>query len=257
MVNPPETTPGASPEALLERARRLGLFGLLANWSEVQGEPWLVRLLDYEERERQRRSLQRRLDSARLGAFQAIADFDWSWPKKIDRHSVEELLHLDFLTEPANVVLVGPNGVGKTMIVKNLAHQALLRGYTVRFTTAGEMLGDLASQTSDHSLAQRLRRYCQPQLLVIDEVGYLSYGARYADLLFEVVTRRYQNRSIALTTNKPFSEWKDVFPDAACVVTLVDRLIHRAEIVAIEGESFRLKEARERAARKTKRRRSR
>jgi len=92
---------------------------------------------------------------------------------------------------------------------------------------------------------------------VIDEVGYLSYGARYADLLFEVVTRRYQNRSIALTTNKPFSEWKDVFPDAACVVTLVDRLIHRAEIVPIEGESFRLKEARERAANKAKRRRSR
>lgn len=257
MGNPPQTTPSTSPEALRERARRLGLFGLLANWPDVQGEDWLVRLLDYEERERQRRSLQRRLDSARLGAFQAIADFDWSWPKKIDRQCVEEILRLEFLAEPANVVLVGPNGVGKTMIVKNLAHQALLRGYTVRFTTAGEMLGDLASQSSDHSLAQRLRRYCRPQLLVIDEVGYLSYGARYADLLFEVVTRRYQNRSIALTTNKPFSEWKDVFPDAACVVTLVDRLIHRAEIVAIEGESFRLKEARERAARKATRRRSR
>ena len=245
-----------NPESLRERTRRLGLFGLLSNWSEVENEDWLVRLLDCEERERQHRSLERRVKNARLGALKPMADFDWSWPKKIDRQAVEELFRLDFLPEPANVVLVGQNGLGKTMIAKNLAHHALLRGYTVRFTTTGEMLQDLASQTSDASLAHRLRRYCGPQLLVIDEVGYLSYGARYADLLFEVVTRRYQNRPIVLSTNKPFAEWKHVFPDAACVVALVDRLIHRAEIIAIEGESYRLKEAKERAAQKAKRRRS-
>jgi DNA replication protein DnaC len=146
----------------------------------------------------------------------------------------------------------GPNGVGKTMIAKNLAHQALLRGYTVRFTTASDMLHDLASKTTDYSLAQRLRRYCAPQLLVVDEIGYLSYDARYADLLFEVVTRRYENRSIILATNKPFVEWKDTFPNAACVVTLVDRLLHRAELAAIDGESYRLKEAKDRAAKKQK-----
>jgi DNA replication protein DnaC len=197
---PTPPTPGTSPEVLRDRARRLGLFGLLANWAEVHGEKWLPRLLDFEEQERQRRSLQRRIKSARLGTFKPIADFDWSWPKKIDRQAVEELLTLDFLTETANVVLVGPSGVGKTMIAKNLAHHALLRGYTVRFTTAGEMLQVLASQTNDYSLAQRLRRYCRPQLTVVDEVGYLSYDARYADLLFEVVTRRYESRSIVLTT---------------------------------------------------------
>ena len=248
----PTILPSPSPEALRDRARRLGLFGLLAAWDEVQAEPWLVRLLHYEERERQRRSLERRLKNARLGAFKPIADFDWKWPKKIDRRAVEELFALEFLTEAANVVLLGPNGVGKTMIAKNLAHQALLRGYTVRFTTASDMLHDLASKTTDYSLAQRLRRYCAPQLLVVDEIGYLSYDARYADLLFEVVTRRYENRSIILATNKPFVEWKDTFPNAACVVTLVDRLLHRAELAAIDGESYRLKEAKDQANKKQK-----
>ncbi len=85
---------------------------------------------------------------------------------------------------------------------------------------------------------------------MVDEIGYLSYDTRYADLLFEVVTRRYENRSIVLTTNKPFAEWNDVFPNAACVVTLVDRLVHKAEIIPIDGDSYRLKDAKDRAAKK-------
>jgi DNA replication protein DnaC len=112
------------------------------------------------------------------------------------------------------------------------------------------MLHTLARIQSDLSLHRALQRYCQPQLLVVDEVGYLSYDARYADLFFEVVTRRYQHRSVVLTTNKTFAAWNEVFPNAACVVTLVDRLVHRAEILSIEGESYRLKEAKERAAKK-------
>ena len=114
------------------------------------------------------------------------------------------------------------------------------------------MLHDLAAQDSSVALARRLRRYTTPTILAIDEVGYLSYDARYADLLFEVVTRRYQNRPILLTTNKAFGEWNQVFPNAACVVALIDRLLHRAEIVALEGKSYRLKEAKERAERKAK-----
>src|SRR5207344_2304949 len=126
----------------------------------------------------------------------------------------------------------GPNGLGKSMLLKNLAHQAVLHGATSRFTLASDMLHDLAAQDSTTALARRLRRYTSPTLLAIDEVGYLSYDARYADLLFEVVTRRYeQQRSIVLTTNKPFGEWNQVFPNAACVVTLIDRLLHRAEII--------------------------
>jgi DNA replication protein DnaC len=149
------------------------------------------------------------------------------------------------------LVLIGPNGVGKTMMLKNLAHHCVMRGYTVRFTTASAMLNELAAQDSSAALSRRLRQYIQPQLLCVDEVGYLSYDSRYADLLFEVVTRRYEAlKPIVLTTNKPFSEWPDVFPHAACVVTLVDRLIHRCEVIYIDGQSYRANEAKERAASK-------
>ena len=250
------TTPVTSPDIPVrrERLRRLALYGLLAQDDAILAEPWLQRLIDIEEAERARRSLKRRLDNARLGAFKPISDFDWDWPQDIDRPLIEELFTLEFLGEAANAVLIGPNGLGKSMIAKNLTHLAVVRGHTARFTTASDMLHDLAAQDSDASLARRLRRYTQPTVLCIDEVGYLSYDNRYADLLFEVVTRRYQHRSIVLTTNRPFGEWNDVFPNAACVVTLIDRLVHRAEITSIAGESYRLKKAKERAQNKAKKR---
>ena len=244
---------------LRARAHRLGLHGLLAHWSEIATEVWLPRLIEYEEAERHQRSLDRRIKKARLTRFKPMADFDWSWPTKIDREAVEDLFTFDFIGGelPSNVVIVGANGLGKSMLCQNLAHQALLRGDTALFTTASDMLNDLAAQKSDTSLRSRLRRYCQPRILVIDEVGYLSYDARYADLLFEVITRRYEQNPIVLSTNKAFSEWNEVFPNAGCVVTLVDRLVHRAEIITIEGESYRFKEAKERAAEKTEKRRKR
>ena len=251
-MNAPMTTTSLSLEATRSRLRRLGLYGLLAQAETLINEPWFERVLDIEDAERARRSLKRRLDDARLGAFKSIAEFDWAWPAKCDRSLIEELFSLAFIGEAANVVLIGSNGLGKTMLLKNLAHQALLHGHSARFTLASDMLHDLAAQDSSMALARRLRRYTTPTILAIDEVGYLSYDARYADLLFEVVTRRYQTRPILLTTNKVFGEWNQVFPNAACVVTLIDRLVHRAEIVAIEGESYRLKEAKERAERKAK-----
>lgn len=195
------------------------------------------------------------MSAARLGRFKPVTDFDWSWPKKLDRALVEELFTMRFVREGVNVILLGPNGVGKSTLAQNLAHQALVQGHTVRYTTASDMLHDLAAQESTRALARRLVRYCQPQLLCVDEVGYLSYDGRYADLLFEVVTRRYdKERPIVLTTNKPFGEWAQVFPNASCVVTLVDRLMHRAELVAIEAESYRLREANERAAQRAAKR---
>jgi DNA replication protein DnaC len=251
-----------SPADLLEgplrqRAQRLGLYGLLARWAELDQEAWIPKLLDLEEEERRRRSLERRIRNARLGRFKPIADFDWSWPKDVDRDLVDELFQLSFLDEAANVVLVGPNGTGKTTIAQNLAHEAIARGHTARFTTASEMLNDLAGQESASGLARRLRAYCHSALLVIDEVGYLSYDTRHADLLFDVVSRRAQQRSTIVTTNKPFAEWNQVFPNAGCVVALVDRLVHKAEIVRIDGDSYRVKEAKEREARRAEERRKR
>ena len=238
-------------EALKQRLRRLNLYGLLAHVEELATEAWLARVLEIEEGERLRRSFKRRLDNARLGTFKPMADFDYDWPKELDRALLDELFTFGFLEQAANIVILGPNGLGKSMIAKNLLHQAVLRGYTARFTAASDMLHDLAAQDSSTQLSRRLRRYTTPMLLGVDEVGYLAYDTRYADLLFEVITRRYQlRRPVILTTNKAFGEWNGVFPNATCVVALVDRLVHRSEILAIEGESYRLKEAKERAAKR-------
>lgn len=245
------------PGSLQDRAQKLGLYGLLAHWDEVKGEPWLAPLIQREEEERGHRSLQRRVKYARLGRFKDLADFDWDWPKKIDRDLIEELLSLQFVGEAANVVVVGQNGVGKTMLAKNLAHRAVIAGHTVLFVTASELLNELAAQESAAALQRRLRKYSRPQILAIDELGYLSYDNRHADLLFEVVSRRYGEKSTVITTNKPFREWSEVFPNATCVVTIIDRLVHKAEVVKIDAESYRLKEAKERTARRAKRRKGR
>jgi DNA replication protein DnaC len=142
------------------------------------------------------------------------------------------------------------------MLAKNIAHHALIAGHTVLFAAAGQLLGDLSASESDAALRRRLRYYSTPDVLVCDEIGYLSYSNRHADLLFELLNRRYEKKSTIITTNKSFSQWQEVFPNAACVVSLVDRLVHRSEIIAIEGESYRHKEATERAERSRRRRAS-
>ena len=235
-------------DGLRQRAAALRLHGVLAHWSELGEADWLPKLIDWEEQVRAQRSLERRLSGARIGRFKSIADFDWAWPKECDRAAIEALMTLEFMAQAVNVVLRGNNGVGKSMLAKNVAHQALVQGYTVRFTSAGEMLGDLAAMDGDAALRRRLRHYANPDLLVVDEVGYLSYSNRHADLLFELVNRRYECKSTIVTTNKAFADWGEVFPNAACVVSLVDRLVHHSEVIGIEGESYRLKEAQARSA---------
>jgi DNA replication protein DnaC len=205
-------------------------------WSPVQ---LLEHLVATEQHERTRRSLERRLARARIGRFTPMTDFDWAWPTRSDRVAVEAALRLDFLATTRNVVLVAPQGLGKTMIAQNIAHQAVLAGHRVLFLTAAQLLLDLGGQDSARALARRLQYYSQQTLLVIDEIGYLSYDARAADLLFQVVSRRYEKKRLILTTNLPFSDWPTIFPNATTVTALIDRVVHHADIISLEGDSYR------------------
>ena len=165
----------SDPDDRRRRAEALHLHGLLAHWGEVAAADWLPRLLDWEEQERRRRSLERRLKGAHVGSFKPLCDFDWSWPKRCDRAAIEALMALDFVADNANIVLVGPNGVGKSMIAQNIAYQALIAGHTALFTTAGQLLGELSALDSDSALRRRLRHYTRPQVLVVDSCGVGSY----------------------------------------------------------------------------------
>jgi DNA replication protein DnaC len=221
------------------------LDDLVALAPKHRGSP--IQLLEHltatEQQERTRRSLERRLARARIGRFKPMTDFDWAWPTRIDRPAVEAALRLDFLAAGRNLVLVAAQGLGKTMIAQNIAHQAVLAGHRVVFLTAAQLLLDLGGQDSVRSLGRRLQYYSQQGLLLIDEIGYLSYDARAADLLFQVVSRRYERRSLVLTTNLSFSEWSSVFPNATTVTALIDRVVHHADIITIEGDSYRRREA--------------
>lgn len=166
-------------------------------------------------------------------------------------------MQLRFITDATNVILCGPNGVGKSTIAKNIAYLAIMDGLTALFTTASNMLNDLAGQDGDNAMSRRIKHYVQPHLLIVDEVGYLSYSNRHADLLFEIISKRYQHKPTIITTNKPFAEWNQIFPNASCVVSLVDRLVHHSEIISIEAESFRLKEATARSLQRQQERRQR
>ncbi len=212
----------------------------------------LEELAKAEATERSRRSLERRLRMSGIRRFKPMADFDWSWPTKIERDIIERALTLDFLGETRNLILVGRNGLGKTMIAQNIAHAAVLAGHTVLFRSAAALLEELHRQ-SPEGRRHKLRGYANVGLLCIDEVGYLSFDDKAADLLYEVVNRRYERKPVILTTNRPFKEWNEVFPNATCIVTLLDRLLHHADVTAIEGESYRMRESeQETAARRRK-----
>ncbi len=241
-------------EQIKQQALALKLHGILAHWDEIVEEQyaWLAQFITWELAERKQRSLERRLSSAKLGHFKPLSEFDWQWPTSIDQSAIHALMQLGFMGTASNIILLGSNGVGKSTLAKNLAYNAVMQGHTALFTTAAAMLNDLAAQDGDNALRRRLKYYAKPSLLVIDEVGYLSYSNRHADLLFEIINRRYEKCSTLVTTNRPFGEWNEIFPNAACVVSLIDRLVHHSEVIAIEGESYRMKEAQEQAAKRRK-----
>jgi DNA replication protein DnaC len=263
--------PSQLPTNSTDLAARLTHVGLLAtaqslddflaravkeHWSPVQICEEIARI---EQQDKAHRSLQSRLRRARIGRFRPISDYDWNWPKKIQRDVIQRALTLDFVRVGHNLVLLGSNGLGKTMIARNIAYQAVLAGFSVLFTTAAELIEDLRAR-SPETLRRRLARYTRPHLLVIDEVGYLSYDSQASDLLYKVVDRRYErpaareesSRSILITTNLAFRDWNTVFPNATSIATLLDKLTHHADVTLIEGQSYRVYESQKEAAARRK-----
>ena len=241
--------------------QRLGLNYLAHNLSDfiarstknrASAQEMIEDMAHCETQEKHQRGLARRVASAKLGRYRPLTEFDWAWPKHLPKEVVDHLMRLAFIEEPANVILVGPSGTGKTMIAKNLAYEAVMAGRSVLFCEAADMLSDLEQQESPRALRLRLSRYVKPDLLVVDEVGYLSYSGRAADLMFQVVSKRHEKAATIITTNVSFKDWPQIFPGAACVVAMLDRLTHRAEIIAIDSESYRKREATARREEKPK-----
>lgn len=249
----PKNDLAAQLRALGMNAVAESLDDFLARATKSQWSPRMIleELGRMESHSRGQRSLDRRLQYSRIGRFKVMADFNWNWPKKIDRDAVHRALTLDFIKEGRNLVLIGTNGLGKTMIAKNIAHQAVLAGYSVIFRSASELLDDLQCD-SPQMQRRKLQRYARPALLCIDELGYLAYDNHAADLLYEVINRRYERRSIVVTTNRGFSEWSEVFPNATCIATLLDRLTHHAEVTVVEGPSYRVHESEQEIAARRK-----
>jgi len=211
--------------------------------------------MDWETIERKEKKLNLFLQKTRLkkyGKFDPIQDFDWGWPRKIDKDLILELFNLEFIKEKTNVVLLGPNGTGKTMIAKNLVHTAAATGYHAVFVEAADLLDDLVSEEKNGFIRVKLDNYVKPDILAIDEVGYISYNSRHADLLFQLFHKRSLNKSTIITTNHSFSEWGGLFPNAASVNALIDRIIERCELIQIEADTYRGKKFTDRKAQKIK-----
>ena len=219
--------------ALAEQAAR-------QSWSHTAH---LERLLEGECLLRRENRSQRRLQSARFPVPKTLDTFDWSWPKKIDRVHVQDLLRLAFLDTHANVILLGGVGVGKSHIATALGRQACLAGHSVRWVSTIDMINALVAGQAAQRLRQELRKYLAPTLLILDELGYLPIDKQGADLLFQVISARYERGSILLTTNRPFKQWAGIFNnDTTLASAVLDRLLHHAQTIVIEGTSYRMKD---------------
>jgi DNA replication protein DnaC len=199
----------------------------------------LEQLASAERRARDGVNLAYRTRAARMSGAKAVADFDWNHPTKIDRGLYERLMTMDFIARAENVIFRGGVGLGKTTLAMNLGVEALSRGHSVRFTTLASMTADILRQESLPAQERRLRRYTQPHLLIIDELGYLPMDGRAADALYNVIAPRHEKRSTIITTNLAFRAWGPVFGEAASLVALIDRFASRLVAMNIEGESYR------------------
>ncbi|MFC1680740.1 IS21-like element helper ATPase IstB [Pseudomonadota bacterium] len=211
-----------------------------AQWGHID---YLAKLIEGETLERQQRAIQRRIRQARFPVIKTLDPFQWSWPSKINRLQVQNLFRLKFIEDNANVIFLGGVGLGKTHLATALGYTACLKGHSVLFTTAVDVINTLAAAQKTGQLKPTLNKYLRPTLIILDEIGYLPIDKTGADLLFQVVSQRYERGSIVLTSNRVFKKWPEIFNnDATLTSALLDRLLHHAETVIIEGKSYRMKD---------------
>jgi DNA replication protein DnaC len=201
---------------------------------------YLTRLLQQEIAARYERSVIRRTRAAKLPVVKTLEQFDWSWPHKINREMVMELFRLKFIEQARNAVFIGGVGLGKTHLALALAHSACMQNITTLFAPAVEIVNQLAAAQHARTLSKALNAYLKPQLLVIDELGYLPMDKCGADLIFQVISARCEKKSTVITTNTVYKKWAHIFNnDATLTSAILDRLLHHCETIIIEGKSYR------------------
>jgi len=204
---------------------------------------FLARLIEGEAQRRQDRSIERRTRLARFPVRKTLDQFQWNWPKSLNRLQVQNLFRLRFIEEAANVVLIGGVGLGKTHLSIALGLAACQQGHSVLFASAVDVINTLAAAQATGRLKAELNKYVRPRLLILDELGYLPIDKAGADLLFQIISQRYERGSIIINTNRVYKKWPVIFNnDSTLTSAVLDRLLHHAETVTIEGKSFRMKD---------------
>jgi DNA replication protein DnaC len=220
-------------------------YDMLANqaaqkgWSHVD---YLAALVDGEAGLRRQRSLKRRIKLARFPVVKTLEQFRWSWPTAINRATVQNLFRLKFIDERTNVIMLGGVGLGKTHLATALGYAACLEGRSVLFTTAVDAINTLSTAQAANRLKAELKRYLTPSLLCLDELGFLPIDKHGADLLFQIISLRYEQGSMVITSNLAYKDWPRIFNnDSTLTSAILDRLLHHAETIVIEGKSYRMK----------------
>ncbi len=198
------------------------------------------RMFEGEVARREDKSLVQRIRRARFPLTKTLDQFQWNWPKKINRPQIQNLFRLNFVEQKSNAIFLGGVGLGKTHLCIALGHTACVRGYSVLFTTAIDIIHTLSAAAATGSLKRAMQRYLKPKLLVVDELGYLPIDKLGADLLFQIISERYERGAILMSTNRAFKNWPEIFNnDTTLTSALLDRLLHHAETCVVEGKSYR------------------
>jgi len=240
------------PPHLCNDLRELRLPSVAAQWERLAAtaskkrQPYpdyLADLVHLELTDRTERRVQRRIKEARFPALKTLDGFDFEAQPGLDRDRVLELARGGFVKEHSNVILIGEVGTGKTHLATALAMAACQRGHRTLFTTSAGLCTALVEAKAEDRLSRKMAQLARFDLVVLDELGYVPFDRVGADLLFGFIARVYEQRSLIVTTNLPFSRWNEVFLDATAAAAVIDRIAHHAAILRTEGESYRLREA--------------